>query len=86
MKTAVYLPLAFLVGPMTGALLRGWQPCCLHFSLWVALVLSPFLFSAFAVRFMRRFRTHHKTRAVVWWFGLGMWSLGAPISCLHALS
>jgi len=86
MTSLFYLPVLFFVGPMTGALLRGWQSCCLRFSLTVAMWLSPFLLAAFAARLIPWFERHPVLRRLVWWSGVGIWCLGAPISCLHALS
>jgi hypothetical protein len=86
MNRLLYLPLFFLVGPMTGALLRNWQSCCLDFSLWLALWFSPFLLGAYAVRFIPWFEQHRMLRSIVWWVGVAGWCFGAPISCGHALS
>lgn len=83
---SIYILLAVFVSPFTGAALRHWQPCCLHFSEGVALCLFPFLALGCAVRFMPWFAKHSTLRAFVSWGGLGLWCLGAPVSCLHALS
>ncbi len=86
MKYLFYLPLLFFVGPMTGALLRGCQSCCLRFSASVALYLWPFLAAAYAAQMIPWFAQHPTLKRVIWWMGLGVWFLGAPLSCLHALS
>ena len=86
MSVLFYLPLFFFVGPMTGALLRGFQSCCLEFSVNTALVLSPVLVVAYAARLLPWFDHHRRLRAVIWWVGCIAWVLGAPFSCLHALS
>ena len=86
MISLLYLPLLFLVGPMTGALLRDWQSCCLHFSLRLTLYFSPFLLAAYSARFIPWFDHHPVLRRILWWLGILAWCLGAPISCLHALS
>jgi hypothetical protein len=86
MNSLLYLPALFLVGPMTGALLRGWQSCCLEFSLRLALYFSPFLLAGYAARFIPWFDQHPVLRGIVWWVGILAWCFGAPISCLHAFS
>jgi hypothetical protein len=86
MSTRLYVSLAIGVSPFTGAAVGHWQACCLHFSEMVALVLSPFLILGFVVRFIPWFEKHTATRAVLSWGGLSLWCLGAPYSCLHALS
>ena len=86
MRTAVYLLLALFVGPFTGAALRNWQGCCLHFSVSVAACLVPFLALGFSARFIPWFAKHALLRGILSWGGLTLWCLGAPISCMHALS
>jgi hypothetical protein len=86
MSSLLYLPPLFLVGPMTGALLRNWQGCCLRFSLSVALCFSPFLIAAFAARLVPWFGKHPRLRVILWWGGVVIWCFGAPVSFLHALS
>jgi hypothetical protein len=86
MSTAWYFLLVFLVNPFMGAALRGWQDCCLKFSLTVALYLFPFLLVALCARFIPWFGRHSRLRAWLSWSGLVIWCLGAPFSCLHALS
>lgn len=86
LRLIVYLPLVLLVSPFTGAMLRGWQGCCLQFSMAVARWLWPCLLLAVAARLVPWFEKHRYVRATVWWCGLTAWCLGAPISCLHALS
>jgi len=86
MSTILYLLLALFVNPLLGAAIRGWQDCCLKFSATVALYLLPFLLLAFCARFIPWFDRHRTLRVWVWWSGLIIWCLGAPFSCLHALS
>ena len=86
MATLIYVLLALLISPFFGAALRHWQPCCLHFSEGVALVLFPFLALGFVIRFIPWFARYPTLRGFISWGGLGVWCLGAPFSCLHALS
>ncbi len=86
MSIAIYLLLALFISPFTGAALRNWQGCCLHFSASVALYLSPFLVLGLSVRFIPWFAKHTLLQSIVSWGGLSLWCLGAPISCMHALS
>jgi hypothetical protein len=86
MSTAVYILLALFVSPFAGAAVRNWQGCCLHFSANVALCLSPFLVLGLSARFIPWFARHTLLQNSMSWGGLTLWCLGAPISCLHALS
>lgn len=82
----IYFLLALFINPFLGAALRNWQDCCLQFSATVALVLGPLLILGIAVRFIPWFAKHPWLRGIVSWGGLVLWCLGAPFSCLHALS
>lgn len=86
LSTVIYFLLAFFISPFTGAALRNWQDCCLQFSATVALVLCPFIILGISVRFIPWFAKHPLLRGIVSWGGLCVWCLGAPYSCLHALS
>src|SRR3954447_8736557 len=79
MSTGIYLLLALFVSPFTGAALRHWQGCCLHFSSSVALYLSPFLVLGFSVRFIPWFARHALLRSILSGGGLILWCLGVPI-------
>lgn len=84
--TVIYFLLALFINPFMGAALRNWQGCCLHFSAMVALVLCPLLIIGISVRFIPWFANRALLRGIVSWGGLCAWCLGAPFSCLHALS
>ncbi len=75
-------------GPMTGAIARGGQSCCLEFSL----VLLPYcgfaLVAAAAFQFVRLPMECGATavRLIVWTLGLLVWFMGGIVSFAHALS
>lgn len=85
-RTLIYFLLALFINPFMGAALRNWQACCLHFSAMVALVLCPFIILGISVRFIPWFAKRPWLRGILSWGGLVLWCLGAPFSCLHALS
>jgi hypothetical protein len=82
----IYFLFALFVSPFTGAAIRNWQGCCLKFSESVAMYLFPFLMLGCAARFIPWFEKHAVLQDIASWGGLCLWGLGAPISCLHALS
>lgn len=86
MNSVIYLMLALLINPFMGAALRNWQGCCLQFSATVALYLLPFLALGFSARLVPWFAKRPLLRSVASWSCLVLWCLGAPFSCLHALS
>jgi len=79
---------ATALGPMTGAISRGCQSCCLRNSLG----LLPYCGLALTLGIMPQFirlRIRHGAKAmrlVAWNFGLLGWFLGGPVSFLHALN
>jgi len=79
---------ATLTGPLTGAIARDLQGCCLRFSLEVFLVCAPvlvigFLSQGFGDVRRRWVRTVHMT---LWTLGWLCWFLGGIFSFAHALS
>jgi hypothetical protein len=82
MKSLLYLPLFFFLGPMTGALLRGCQSCCLRFSLSVVLYLWPFLLAAYASQIIPWFSQHPSLKRIVWWAGIVVWCFGGTFFLL----
>jgi hypothetical protein len=79
--------LGTIAGPMTGAISRGFQPCCLEFSLGVMLYCGPVLAIGLLVQFLplpegewlRPFRLS------LWVVGWLVWFLGGIVSFAHAL-
>jgi len=85
---SVAASVAAVTGPFTGAIARGGQSCCLHFSLRVL----PFCAAAFTGGLLFQIvplpvgRMEHRIRISMWCLGLLGWFAGIPISFLHALS
>lgn len=77
-----------VLGPMTGALARDWQSCCLQFSLGLLPYCGPALIGAVAFQFiplpLKRGAT--AIRLTVWTMGLLVWFMGGIVSFGHALS
>lgn len=75
------------LGPMSGALSRGLQPCCLAFSL----SLMPFCLAALAVATAAQVVRLPEvswvriTRLAIWAAGLILWFGGGIVSFAHAL-
>ena len=75
------------LGPMSGAISRGFQPCCLAFSL----SLMPICFAALAVAtavqvvWLPEVSWLRVARLVVWSAGLLLWFGGGILSLAHAL-
>ncbi|MFM8496292.1 MAG: hypothetical protein ACKOEM_12320 [Planctomycetia bacterium] len=76
-----------VLGPMSGALSRGLQPCCLAFSL----SLMPFCLAALAVATAAQVVRLPEvswvriTRLAIWAAGLILWFGGGIVSFAHAL-
>lgn len=87
-KTIVVTTLATPLGPMTGAISRHWQDCCLQFSL----SLLPYCASALAASFFAQLlippsnQWWRLARLGIWFAGLLVWFGGGIISFGHALS
>lgn len=75
-------------GPFTGAIARGFQSCCLEFSL----SLCPYCGSVLGIGLLFQFvplhsgRFEHGFRLTMWSLGLLGWFGGVLISFGHALS
>ena len=80
--------LGTILGPMTGAISREWQGCCLNFSL----SLLPYCGAALAVGAIALFvklpfqRGAEIVRMCLWVAGLCAWFAGGIVSFGHALS
>jgi hypothetical protein len=80
--------LGTITGPLTGAMSRGFQPCCLEFSLRVMLYCGPILAVGLLVQFVRLpdGRWLGAVRIGLWVVGGLVWFLGGIVSFAHALS
>ena len=80
--------LGTITGPMVGALTRGWQDCCLKFSLGVMMFAAPVLLICILFQFIplpgKKWWTGF--RMFVWVLGWLVWFLGGILSFGHALS
>ena len=76
------------LGPMTGAISRDFQSCCLAHSLW----LLPYCLGGFVIAVMVQFALPPRRwwsvaiRAATWVTGLLVWFGGGIVSFGHALS
>lgn len=83
-NTRVFLTtIGTITGPLTGAISRGFQGCCLRFSLTVMAYCTPFLLIGLAAQFTR---LPSVTRICVWTVGWLVWFMGGILSFGHALS
>jgi len=80
--------LGTITGPLTGAISRGWQGCCLRFSLAVMACSAPVLLIGVLLQFIRLPDTKWITvlRMSLWIIGWLVWFLGGILSFGHALS
>lgn len=77
-----------ITGPLTGAISRGFQRCCLKFSLTVMIYCAPFLLVGVLAQFIGSAdkRWVRMTKMAVWIFGWLVWFMGGILSFGHALS
>lgn len=75
------------LGPMTGAMSRNWQGCCLANSLgllpYCGALLGVGMVPQFLPSSLRGVRAIRMSLWIMGWFG---WFAGGPISLLHALN
>lgn len=77
-----------ITGPLTGAISRGFQSCCLNCSLSLMACCAPVLVSGVLLQFIR-LPDRRLTRAMqmaFWILGWLVWFLGGIVSFGHALS
>jgi hypothetical protein len=76
-----------VLGPMTGAISRNFQRCCLRFSLSLLPMCAAGLLVAFAVQLLvpPRGRWSRFLRMTAWTAGLFVWFAGGIVSFGHAL-
>ncbi|GMV90556.1 MAG: hypothetical protein AMXMBFR82_03340 [Candidatus Hydrogenedentota bacterium] len=85
----VYLTtLGTIAGPLTGAISRGFQGCCLRFSLLVMAYCAPVLLVSAGLQFIRTpdWRWLRVAKLVFWTLGWVVWFGGGILSFGHALS
>lgn len=87
--TRVFLATAgTITGPLTGAISRGFQGCCLRFSLTVMAYCGPLLLIGVVTQFSNL--PDHKwlrvMQMVLWTLGWLVWFMGGILSFGHALS
>jgi hypothetical protein len=77
-----------ITGPLTGAISRGFQGCCLRFSLTVMAFCAPFLLIGTMIQFIalpdRMWL--RVMRMFLWSLGWLVWFMGGIVSFGHALS
>ncbi|MCL4694183.1 MAG: hypothetical protein KJ060_16935 [Candidatus Hydrogenedentes bacterium] len=80
--------LCTMAGPLTGAISRGFQGCCLRFSLLVMTYCAPVLLVCVGLQFIRipDWRWRRVARLVFWTLGWFIWFAGGILSFGHALS
>jgi hypothetical protein len=84
----LYTTLGTISGPLTGAIAREWQGCCLRFSLGVMAYGAPILLLGVLLQFVRLPDRAWAAalRMSLWISGWLIWFLGGIVSFLHALS
>lgn len=77
-----------ITGPLTGAISRGFQDCCLGFSLTVVVYCAPVLGLAILFQFVRlpERKWSQILQMAAWMIGWLVWFLGGILSFGHALS
>ncbi|QDU35895.1 hypothetical protein Mal4_01770 [Maioricimonas rarisocia] len=86
-RRVVLTTVATLLGPMTGAVSRDGQSCCLEFSLRLLPWAGAFLLAGILPQLVRwPFQRGAATlRILVWCLGLTGWFAGGIVSFTHAL-
>jgi hypothetical protein len=87
-KRVVQVTLCTITGPLTGAISRGFQSCCLRCSLQVMQFCAPVLLIGILGQFVRTpaSRGFDVLRLILWTAGWGIWFMGGLVSFAHALS
>ena len=77
-----------IIGPLTRAIARNGQSCCLGFSLRLALFCGPALTLGILAQLVPvpLARGREAVRLAAWTAGWLVWLLAGPASLLHALS
>ena len=79
--------LGTISGPLTGAISRGFQGCCVRFSLIVMAYCAPLLLLGVGLQFVgsSEHRWLRITQMALWIVGWLVWFLGGMLSFGHAL-
>lgn len=87
-KRVVQVTLCTITGPLTGALSRGLQSCCLRFSLQLMQFCAPVLLIGILAQFVgsQASRGFDVLRLILWTAGWTVWFMGGLVSFAHALS
>jgi hypothetical protein len=87
-RTVMITTLMTISGPLTGAFSRGWQHCCLTFSVSLLPWCLPPMIAAFALQqFWRpQSRIGEGVRVAAWGLGWAGWFFAGFVSFAHALS
>ena len=87
-RTVAATVAATALGPMTGAVSRDFQDCCLKFSLWLLPWCVGGLFAGVATQVVvpPHGRLTGAVRVAAWVAGLVVWFGGGIVSFAHALS
>lgn len=80
--------LCTITGPLTGAISRGLQGCCLEFSLIVMAFYGPVLLIGVVAQFIRMpdRKWLRVMRMTLWILGWLVWFMGGMFSFVHALN
>ena len=87
-RAAAKIAASVALGPMAGAVVRGYQGCCLDFSLMLLPYCGGALVGALAAQLLvpPRGSPSRVFRLIAWSIGLFVWFAGAIVSFMHALS
>ena len=87
-SAVLYSTMGTIAGPLTGAISRDFQGCCLKFSLLLMAFCAPILLVAIAIQFIRMpdYKWIPAMRLVSWVVGWTCWFLAGILSFGHALS
>ena len=80
--------LATISGPLTGAISRGFQSCCLQFSLGLMVFCAPVLFLGVITQliYLPEKKWLGVLRMAAWILGWLVWFMGGIVSFGHALT
>lgn len=86
-KRVVQTTLGTMTGPMTGAIARGFQGCCLKYSLFLMLFCAPMLSIGIGLQYVRLpdKKWVRVIRMFCWVLGWLIWFGGGIVSYGHAL-
>lgn len=88
-NTRVFLAtISTITGPLTGAIARDFQGCCLRFSLSLMAYCAPFLFIGVIMQLIKLpdRKWIRVIALLLWTLGWLVWFMGGIVSYAHALS